>query len=251
MPLMRHSKGHYLFLPGILPYSCGVISTPGFEIVHVTFQEWRPYRNGMEQIAQFLKAQQRPLAALCGVELRSPAPFSFDGFAAFNAEYATILKQWDDVFVEGLNPVARTNIVPAISPPVEPVVYGFSFTRPDSQQSRPTFVVAGAGELPEGKLSRNDILCLGDTSEHGIRTKAEFVVNLMTRRIHGLNADISRLSTVDVYTIHDIHTLIAEPIAEVLPLAGKGAVQWHYSRPPVQEIEFEMDVRGVKTEWIV
>ena len=29
-------KGGYRFLPGIEPYSSGVIAEPGFEIVHVT-----------------------------------------------------------------------------------------------------------------------------------------------------------------------------------------------------------------------
>src|SRR6478735_7283259 len=33
MPLIHHSTGCYRFLPGIAPYSCGVVSSPGYEIV--------------------------------------------------------------------------------------------------------------------------------------------------------------------------------------------------------------------------
>ena len=35
MPLVDHPVGNYRFLPGIAPYSCGVVSAPGYEIVHV------------------------------------------------------------------------------------------------------------------------------------------------------------------------------------------------------------------------
>ena len=119
MPLVEHPLGNYRFLPGIAPYSCGVVSSPGFEIVHVTFQRPLPYRSGFEQIEKALVANDRPKAALCGIELRSPKPYTFPGFAAFNAEYAAILKDWG-VFVDGVNPVARTNVAPVILPPTEP-----------------------------------------------------------------------------------------------------------------------------------
>ena len=38
MSLTDHPTGNYRFLPGIAPYSCGVVSSPAFEIVQVTFQ---------------------------------------------------------------------------------------------------------------------------------------------------------------------------------------------------------------------
>jgi hypothetical protein len=44
MPLIPHPQGDYLFLPGISPYSCGVVSAPGFEIAHVTFRHPIAYR---------------------------------------------------------------------------------------------------------------------------------------------------------------------------------------------------------------
>src|SRR5580693_7880442 len=103
MPLIDHPFGHYRFLPGIAPYSCGVVAAPGFEIVHVTLQQPIPYRDGFDRIAKLLRVEKRPKAALCGIELRSPRPYSFAGFAEFNKGYAAILENWG-LFVDGINP---------------------------------------------------------------------------------------------------------------------------------------------------
>lgn len=247
MPLTNHPTGNYRCLPGIAPYSCGVIANPGFEIVHVTFQSPPPYRVGFDRISQYLADHGRPKSALCAIELRSPKPFTFPGFAAFNAEYTVILQQWG-LFVDGVNPVARTNVAPVILPPTEPVLYGFSFTKPTDNDGPSTFVVAGAGELPEGILARDGIIALGDTSSGGLKTKARFVMDLMENRLRGLGADLSRVSTIDVYTRHSPNELIPELIlGRIGPASIHGAV-WHYTQPPIDEIEFEMDIRGTRTD---
>ncbi|MDZ4687656.1 MAG: hypothetical protein SH850_21505 [Planctomycetaceae bacterium] len=247
MALTDHLAGNYRFLPGIAPYSCGVVSSPGFEIIHVTLQQPVAYRTGFERMAEFLSAEGRPPAVLCGVELRSPRPFSFPGFAEFNAEYAAILQHWG-VFVDGVNPVARTNVAPVIGPPDEPVLYGFSFTSPCRSDLPPTFVVAGAGELPEGILSRDGIIALGDTSAHGLATKARFVMDLMESRLRGLGVDWPQVSVANVYTAHSLTPLLPEIVLGRMGPAGLHGVHWHYSRPPIEEIEYEMDVRGTRTE---
>lgn len=246
MPLTDHPTGNYRFLPGIAPYSCGVVSSPGFEIVHVTLQRPVAYREGFEKIAASLAAEGRPKAALCAIELRSPSPFSFQGFADFNAEYAAILQRWG-LFVDGVNPVARTNVAPVINPPSEPALYGFSFTRACPGHQSPTFVVAGAGELPEGILSREGIIALGNTSPEGLAIKARFVMDLMEARLRGLGADWPLVTTVDVYTAHSLTPLLPEIILGRIGHASSHGATWHYSRPPIAEIEYEMDVRGTRT----
>jgi hypothetical protein len=152
------------------------------------------------------------------------------------------------VFVQGVNPVARTNVAPVISSPSEPVLYGFSFTRPCPGDEQPTFVVAGAGELPEGILSREGIVALGDTSPQGIAIKARFVMDLMENRLRGLRADWPMVTTVNVYTAHSLHGLVPKLVLGRIGPAAIRGVHWHYSRPPIEEIEYEMDVRGTKTE---
>lgn len=250
MSLVEHPTGCYHFLPGIAPYSCGVVASDGYEIVHATFRTPSPYRAGFDQIAAHLQEVGRDRTALCAIALRSPRPFTFDGFAEFNSEYTLILKEWG-VFVDGVNPIARTNVAPAVAAPAEPVLYAFSYTRPITRGGSPTFIVAGAGELPEGKLDAESIVAGGDTSPEGLGVKAAFVMNLMEARLHGLGGDWSNVTALDVYTVHSVDLLVPTAVlGRVGPTAIHG-VRWFPSRPPIEGIEFEMDVRGVRTEIVV
>jgi hypothetical protein len=247
MPLVDHPAGNYRFLPGIAPYSCGVVSVPGYEIAHVTLQHPVPYRAGFDVIQRHLHKADRPPAALCAVELRSPRPFTFAGFAEFNAEYAQILDRWG-VFVEGVNPIARTNVAPVVHPPAEPVLYGFSYARPCAASQPPTFVVAGAGELPEGVLTHAAIVRVGDISPAGIAAKARFVMDLMESRLQGLEASWPSVTAIDIYSVHAIDRVLPEQILERVGPAADHGIRWFYSRPPIEAIEFEMDLRGVVSE---
>jgi hypothetical protein len=247
MSLVPHPHGDYLFLPGIAPYSCGVVSAPGFEIAHVTLHRPVPYRRGFERIESYLKQEGRPRTTLCAVELRSPAPFTFAGFAAFNGQYARILEDWG-LFVDGVNPVARTNVAPEIGPPAEPALYGFSYSRPCGPGLAATFVVAGAGELPEGILVHESIIRVGETSPDALAEKTTFVLDLMENRLRGLGSDWPQVTAADVYTIHPLDRHAPELILKRLGPAAIHGIRWFYSRPPIAAIEFEMDLRGVRTE---
>jgi hypothetical protein len=247
MTLIDHPTGGYRFLPGIAPYSCGAVSASGFEVVHVTLHRPIPYAAGFQRIEQYLANERRPKAALCGVELRSPRPFSFAGFAEFNAVYAKILEGWG-VFVDGVNPVARTNVAPEVAPPAEPVLYGFSYARPCDRDAGPTFVVAGAGELPEGVLAAEGIIARGDVSPKGIATKARFVMDLMESRLRGLGGDWPLVTAIDLYTIHSLDRVLPETVLSRIGAASAHGVRWFYTRPPITGIEYEMDLRGVRTE---
>jgi hypothetical protein len=247
MSLTDHPLGDYRFLPGIAPYSCGVVSAPGFEIAHVTLHRPAPYGQGFDLIERHLTEEGRPRTALCGVELRSPCPFSFGGFAEFNAVYARILEAWG-LFVNGVNPVARTNVAPEVHPPGEPVLYGFSYARPCDPSLPLTFVIAGAGELPEGILAAEGIVHAGDASPGGIAAKAEFVMGLMEQRLRGLGGDWPAVTAIDVYTIHSIDRLLPQVILESAGPAATHGVRWFFSRPPIVGIEYEMDLRSVRTE---
>src|ERR1700729_1737375 len=92
---ITNPKGNYSFVKGISPYSAGVAAEGGFEIVHVTLQPALPLRAGFAVVDKHLKSIERPRQALCAMELRSPKPFSFQGFSEFNASYVDILKSWE------------------------------------------------------------------------------------------------------------------------------------------------------------
>lgn len=225
------------------------MAEPGFEIEHARFWQPVPLARGFDRVAARLKTAGRSPQALCGMELRSPKPFTFAGFGQFNAGYVKVLESWG-IMLDGLNPVARTNIAPEVNPPSEPSLYGFSYTVP-SQLRTKTFVVAGAGELPEGSLDPHDVVRRGETSPDALREKARFVMGLMTGRLKGLGVGWDSVTVSEVYTIFDIHSYL---VAEILRPAGRGQIHgmtWHYSRPPIESIEFEMDLRGCAREVVL
>ncbi len=238
-------SGGYRFIPGVLPYSAGVAAEPGFRIERVAFSRPLPLREGFERIQQILRAAGRPLSAFCACELRSPAPFTQDGFVAFNEVYVGQLKAWG-LFVGELNPVARSNVCPAINPPAEPSFHAFSFTVPDAD-AEPSFVVAGSAEVPEGRASYRDYtVCLGDTSPEGIHTKAQWVLEEMERRLSALGFGWADVTATQLYTVHDIHAFLPGEI--VRRGAARHGLTWHFNTPPVQDLEYEMDCRGVHAE---
>jgi hypothetical protein len=191
--------------------------------------------------------QRHPKAALCGIELRSPRPFTFSGFAEFNAGYSKILEDWG-LFVDGINPVARTNVAPEVDPPSEPGLFGFSFTREFDlflpPVLPPTFVVSGARELPEGVLAHEAIIRVGDTSSEAMIEKASLVMDLMKTRLHGLGVAWSRVTEVNIYTIHALERILPKVILNRIGAVGALGVRWFFSRPPIVGIQFEMDLRG-------
>ncbi|MDA1054575.1 MAG: RidA family protein [Planctomycetota bacterium] len=240
-------RGGYRFLPGIEPYSSGVVAEPGWEIVHATLARPLVWHDGLDSIRRHLEHMGRNRHALCGVELRCPEPFSMDGFVAFNRQYRSLLEDWD-MLVDGANPIARTNVAPVENAPNESVVFGFSYTQP-SNINRTTFVVAGGGEL-RGSLDAKNIVRVGETSEDAIIEKARCVVEIMRERLASLG-DNELLSQINVYTAHNLRRVFAEEIIPVLPAAAHLGVRWYYSRPPVRHIEFEMDMRGVVRDVVI
>jgi hypothetical protein len=249
-PLISQLRGAYRFLPGIAPYSCGVIANPGHEIVLVTLEVARPWREGFGFVDRFLRKQGRQRAELCAMELRSPKPFTMPGFIEFNRGYCSVLEEWG-VFVDGVNPIARTNVCPTALDAPEPVLHAFSFVRPNAGLQRQTFIVAGAGELVEGTLVNDGILRRGETSAEAIAEKARYVCGVMTERLRGLHGTWDEVTTVNAYTIHPLHPLMEALVLPGLPAARRHGVIWHYTRPPVIGIEYEMDLQGVVTRWVV
>ena len=114
----------------------------------------------------------------------------------------------------------------------------------------PTFVVAGSGESPEGKGDyRDNAIAFGDVSTAGMRKKAQFVLAEMERRMQALGFDWTSTTATQVYSIHDIHPFLADEL--VRRGAMRHGLTWHYSRPPIQHLEYEMDCRGVSTEIVL
>jgi hypothetical protein len=237
--------GSYRFLPGIAAFSSGVVATPGWDIVHATLATPTPWREGFARIERHLRELGRPRVALCGIELRSPAPFTFEGFDAFNDGYRALLAEWS-ILVGGENPIPRTNVAPVRAAPSEPVLYAFAYTVPGPTPA-PTFVVAGAGEMRDRARGRAGIVRVGDTSADAMREKARFVMSVMRARLAALGGAWDRVTAIDVYTAEPIHALVDE-ILGPLGRAAIHGIRWFPSRPPIEGLEFEVDLRGVGRE---
>jgi hypothetical protein len=243
-----YAPGSYRFIPGVFQYSAGVAAEPGFRIERVRFLKPVPLAEGFRLIEKTLRAAGRPLTAFCACELRSPAPFDEAGFEAFNKEYVGTLTRWG-IFDGTANPVARSNVCPEIDPPAVPGFYAFSYTVADSSAT-PSFIVAGSGEAPEGKGSyKEHTVSRGDVSTEGLRNKARFVLAEMENRMRALGFNWSDTTAAQLYTVHDIHPFMADELGR--RGAMRGGLTWHLNRPPVVDLEYEMDCRGVHFERVL
>src|SRR5882724_10846277 len=167
--------GNYRFIPAVFQYSSGAAAFSGFEIERVRFDRLLPLAEGFAQVAKYIQAAGRPLTSFCACELRSPVTFTEDGFRKFNEHYVRTLAEWG-LFDGSINPVARSNVCPEIDPPPEPSFHAFSFTRP-SQNTAPSFVIAGSGEAREGGATYSERTeRYRDLSPEGLKEKVEFVV---------------------------------------------------------------------------
>ena len=155
------------------------------------------------------------------------------------------------MFEDGQNPIARTNVCPIALEASDPVLHAFSFVRPNATLQRWTFIVAGAGELKEGTLMNDGIVCRGGISPEAIAEKARYVCSVMAERLRGLGAEWEDVTAVNAYTVHPLEPLMESLLLQSMPAVRRHGVHWHYTRPPVIDIEFEMDLHGVVTQWVL
>ena len=240
--------GNYRYIPGVFQYSAGVAALPGYAIRRVRFMQPLPLAQGFDRTAAHIREAGSPLTAFCACELRSPAPFSEDGFRAFNEVYVTTLGKWG-LLDNRINPVARSNVCPAIDPPPEPSFHAFAFTVA-APRAAPSFVIAGSGEAPEGRDSyAAHIVRRGETGADAMREKARFVLAEMERRLGLLGFTWADTTATQVYTVRDPFPFLADEI--VRRGAAHAGLTWHFCRPPVHELEFEMDCRGIAREDVI
>jgi len=242
------ARGNYRFIPGVFQYSGGAAAHDGYEIQRVRFRTPVRLTEGFERIERIITQAGRPLTSFCACELRSPAPFTEQGFRAFNEIYVVTLRKWG-LFDGKVNPVARSNVCPEIAPPPEPSFHAFSFTI-KSPGAAKSFVISGSGEAREGGASyRERTVRLGEQSPDAMREKARYVLGELERRLGILGFGWADTTATQVYTVYDLFPFFADEI--VRRGAAHAGLTWHFNRPPVQELDFEMDCRGVAIERVV
>jgi hypothetical protein len=243
------SEGGYRFIPGGFQFSGGVAAAAGYEIRRYRFRTPAPLADGFARIEAIIKAAGRPLTAFCACELRSPGQFTEQGFREFNESYVVTLGHWG-VYNDKVNPVARSNVCPEIDPSTEPAFHAFSFTVPAATGVAPSFVISGSAEARAIEASyRERIVRYGEHSPDAMREKAGFVLEEISRRLALFGVGWRDSTASQVYTIRDIYPFFADEI--VRRGAAHAGVTWHFARPPVRDLEFEVDCRSVRVEEVL
>jgi hypothetical protein len=241
--------GGYRFIPGGFQFSGGVAADVGYEIKRYRFRTPVRLADGFAQIEAIVKDAGRPLTAFCACELRSPGQFTEQGFREFNESYVVTLGKWG-IYRDKVNPVARSNVCPEIDPPAEPGFHAFSFTVPAAPGAAPSFVISGSAEARAIEAGyRERIIRYGEHGADAMREKAHFVLEEITRRLGLFGVGWRDTTASQVYTIRDIYPFLADEI--VRRGAAHAGINWHFTRPPVRDLEFEVDCRSVRVEEVL
>ena len=250
MMLLDNPKGNYKFVRGEgVPFSAGALADSGFEIVRASLKPLVRLSTGFALIERHLNAVGRPLNAVCGIELRIPGALSAAGFEEFNRDYLERIAVWG-VMIDGLNPIARTNVAPAMVPIAEPSLYGFCYTVPAQGRVRPGFVLAGATEMTSRDRGR-EIVAAGDVSLDGLRRKTACVLETLGKLLAEMKVTWEDTSAVNLYTVHDLHSLFATDLLPALGSAAHRGIRWYFARPPVHGLELEIDCYATREEVVL
>ncbi len=248
--MIHRPEGNFSYLEGSGTYCRGVIADEEFSLIHATLRRVIPVAQAFEAIRRYLEGIGRPMAALCGAEVRVPQPLTFEGFSAFNKTYIALLDQYA-LRQDGRATMTRTNVapLPAAIAPSEPGLFGFTYTAPRTRpDDRKAFIVSGAGELKDGPPTRESIVRVGETTPDAMREKAEFVMASIEGTLKALGATWDDATQINLYTAHVEGGYLDEAVFARIGPAARYGVHWMYSKPPIQEIEFELDVRGTGKE---
>jgi hypothetical protein len=233
--VLAHSpSGNYRFLAAEgRPFSSGIVADEGYDLVHARFERPVPLETGLAGAVRHVVAAGRTAQAIAGLELRIPGPLSGDGFEEFNRAYVSSLKGLGLV-VDGLMPAARTNVAPAVSGVSEPSVYAVTYTIP-MLRTRPGFLLSG---VPE-------------TEGNNPAEMLASIMKVLSARLDELGARWDDATAIQLYGLDDFQDAL---IKNVLPQTGRAAIhgiQWFPSRPPIESLKFEIDLRAVGTELVL
>jgi hypothetical protein len=225
----------FRFLPVDGPYSAGVAAEPGFQIVRAHAPHHTPLTRGFRLIEEVLRGSRRPLAALCALELRVTKPFNRTEWAEFNGGYIAQWKQWE-VTVDGHIPGARTNVAPEFDPPTEPSLHAFCYTV-QAEAGGHDFVISGSAE-PDG-------------TPGGLPAYWAAIATELESRMAALGVTWADATETQFYARRADHELFASQGLPHFAELVRPGLRWFFSRPPVDSLNIEVDVRRLTQEsWV-
>jgi len=236
----------FLVAPGG-PFSAGVRANNGFALHRARFARPVPMTDGFARIEQHLAKLGRPVTALAACELRSPKPMTVPEFQEFNREYLKTLHEWGCRDGE-INAPARSNIAPITEAPAGSSFFAFTYTVAETNASG-DFLISGLPEIKAGATGSDRTFGGRDVSLKGLAAKARYVMDGLRARVEALGCDWNAITASQVYTVHDFRPVLENLFAE-LNISQIG-VAWYPGWPPVNDMEFEVDVRRVRTELVI
>jgi hypothetical protein len=236
----------FLVAPGG-PFSAGVRANNGFALHRARFARPVPMMDGFARIKQHLAKLGRPVTALAACELRSPKPMTVPEFQEFNREYLKTLHEWGCRDGE-INAPARSNIAPITEAPAGSSFFAFTYTVAETNASG-DFLISGLPEIKAGATGSDRTFGGRDVSLKGLAAKARYVMDGLRARVEALGCDWNAITASQVYTVHDFRPVLENLFAE-LNISQIG-VAWYPGWPPVNDMEFEVDVRRVRTELVI
>ena len=218
---LDQDTGGYAYLPGGDFASGGVVAVAEMSMRHVILTELVSLSTGLGLVRRELDRAERPLVALCGLELRLPKSLTMPQFEEFNGWYLERLGEWG-LLRDGVPPLARTNVAPSVAPPETTSLIGFSYTVA-AATGEPDPVISGAADLDANGVP----VRAGESTVDAMAAKASYVVDEVNARMKALGAGWSR----GVRT----HLYCARPaVLEIAPSAlgpSSYGLTWHDSVP--------------------
>ena len=56
---------------------------------------------------------------------------------------------------------------------------------------------------------------------------------------------------MNLYTVHDAYLVFASTILPAIGIAAQRGITWHYSRPPIDAMQLEIDAHAVTREVVI
>lgn len=244
-PLLDNTAGNYRILPGGVAYCTGIIPDAGFEVVRVQLQTWLPLEQAYPFIEAHLKAVGRPIHAFCGIEMRVPAPLTFDDWSSFNTPYLAKLRSWGLLYGD-YSGVCRSNIALALHPPKTASMCAFSYVAPATSRLG-GFCLSGTADItPDGT-----IIADGDTSPAAMHQRARYTIDVIGDSLARLGLSWRDANQLAIFHVADIPDLWEPALLGGLGESLRQGVIVYRARPPIAGGEVELEARGARRDLIV
>jgi hypothetical protein len=79
--------------------------------------------------------------------------------------------------------------------------------------------------------------------------KAKWVLDEMERRMSAFSGDWRQATAVQLYTVRNVFPFLQSELGKRGTL--RPGLTWHFNRPPVVDLEYEMDCRRVYIERVI